>query len=152
MGRIKMNAKEMIEELVCPGCVGGSNTECGYYALVDGNGSYACSKHVLGTFSPGIGSFALGLPKGFCRAGYMPWPEKATDKHNTREIRCWPEGAKLPWDHLNVPVWAMEKDGFLFVRTYSPRINFSRVDVVEKGTLALVPNAIDVGKFIDEID
>jgi len=46
----------------------------------------------------------------------------------------------------------MVKDGFLFVRTYSPRINHCSIDVIEAGDLDMVPEAIDVGKFIDEID
>jgi hypothetical protein len=36
--------------------------------------------------------------------------------------------------------------------TYSPRINETRVDVVEGGTLDLVPGAFDVGTVYDEID
>jgi hypothetical protein len=80
-------------------------------------------------------------------------------------IRLWPktetgEITHMDWDQFNVPVWAMEGGksgdpdhaGFLFVRTYSPRVNRMAVDVIEGGTLELVPNAIDVGKFYDKID
>jgi len=95
-------------------------------------------------------SFALGMPKGFnkCR---RPWgPNQPRD--NSLNIRIWSEGEAPTWDNKNVPVWAMEQDGFLFVRTLSPRIGVLAVDVIEGGTLALVPTAIDVGEFIDEID
>ena len=51
-----------------------------------------------------------------------------------------------------MPVWAQEKDGYLFVRTWSPRINKTYVDVVKGGTMAMVPGAIDVADFKGEID
>jgi len=108
----------------------------------------------MGTVTPQIGSFALGLPRGFDRVGHMSHAKKRTDKHNTMWILCWPkDGGNRPhWDNCNVPVWALEKDGFLFVRTYRPRINENCVDVIEGGTLDLVPQAINVGEFYDEID
>ena len=56
------------------------------------------------------------------------------------------------WDKFNIPVWAMVKDGFLFVRTYAPRTNQTFVDAIEGGTLELVPQAIDVSKFYDAMD
>ena len=46
----------------------------------------------------------------------------------------------------------MEKDGFLFVRTYCPRTNVNFIGVIESGALKLVPDAVDVAEFIDEID
>lgn len=46
----------------------------------------------------------------------------------------------------------MVRDGFLFVRTFLPRINVSYVDVIEHGIMEMVPNAIDISEFIDEID
>lgn len=106
--------------------------------------------HRLGTMLAGVGTFALGLPKGFCRPGFHPDEDKVLTKMN---IRLWPDKDKCySWDNLNVPVWAMEKDGYLFVRTLAPRVNICWVDVIKGGTLSMVPNAIDVSKFIDEID
>lgn len=90
----------------------------------------------------GLGRIALGLPKGFNRYG----PGDRLD------IRLFLNGEAPEWDHLNVPVWAMEMGGFLFVRTYSPRINRTSVDVIENGTLDMAKNAIDVSKFVDQID
>lgn len=143
-------AKRMVEEFVCAGCVG-SPGEC-YEPLDGGNAyGYGCGRHVLGTFGFPMGHFALGLPKGFNRPG----PNDNRDKtRNTMMIRLWPvDEGKIPeWNHLNVPVWAMERDGFLFVRTYMPRINDTAVDVIEGGTMEFVPDAIDVAAFIEEID
>jgi hypothetical protein len=144
------SVRKMVEEFVCSGCVGAPG-DC-YEPLDGGNAyGYGCKRHVLGTFALPFGHFALGLPKGFNRPG----PNDGRDKtRNTMLIRLWPagEGKSPEWDHLNVPVWAMEKDGFLFVRTYMPRINDAAVDVIEDGTMELVPNAIDVDDFIEEID
>ena len=140
--------KTMIEEFQCPGCVCGTDVTCGKMKLDQsgGVGSFYCSGHVAGTTAyPHVGSFFLGLPKGFCRQG-----PQVNDKGC--KIRLWEKGFKPNWDELNIPVWAMEKNGYLFVRTHMPRIVWTVIDVIEGGTLSLCPSAVDVGKFIDEID
>jgi hypothetical protein len=57
---------------------------------------------------------------------------------------------------LNVPVWSLEQDGHLFVRTFTPRLCRPSVDVVEGGTrkesLPAKLKGIDVGEFYEEID
>jgi hypothetical protein len=98
------------------------------------------------------GTFALGLPKGFNKVGYAGNGLSDSQRNNTMLIRCWLENSRPEWDDLNVAVWALEQEGFLFVRTYQPRINFAAVDIIENGALSLVPQAINVGSFIDEID
>jgi len=95
--------------------------------------------------------FALGLPKGFNRPPM---------ESNKIIVRLWPKKDKNTidsgtpiWNRYNIPVWALEKDGFLFVRSVSPRIAQITTDVVEGGALdLLVPDATDVGRFYDEID
>jgi len=93
------------------------------------------------------GLLCLGLPKGFCRvSGHK-------DKSEAHVRIFLKEGYDAHWDNrFNIPVWAMEQDGFLFVRTFMPRVDITVVDVIEGGTLALVPGAVNVGEFIDEID
>jgi hypothetical protein len=143
-----MTPEQLIEKFQCPGCVVGMSTNCGKFNLDNAYG-YCCKAHVLGT-SFGIGNnFAPGLPKGFCKPGPDDKREKSK---NIMSIRLWISGTAPDWDHLNVPVWALEEDDFLFVRTYCPRINDAYVDVIEKGTIGMVPKAINVSKFIDEID
>lgn len=155
-----MTNEELIEKFLCVGCVSGSDTKCGRFKLNTSYGA-SCTSHVLGTRMMGAGTLALGLPTGFNR----PPPEKAGPdstqmKHsNTMEIRLWAKGTAPEWNNLNVPVWALEKDGFLFVRTLAPRVGRLYVDVIEGGTLGMtaeqahgVLHAIDVSKFIDEID
>lgn len=140
-----MSEKTLVERFQCPGCILGSDTKCGEYKF-DQN-QKRCVSHVLGT-SVGLGNFfALGLPKGFCKPGFDG--EKIKNKI---DVRLWDGDGHPEWNHLNVPVWAMEQDGFLFVRTFAPRINMSWVDVVDGGTLSLVPNAINVAEFLDNID
>lgn len=143
-----MTEIEMIEQFQCPGCVAGSDTKCGSYESM-GYGYATCKAHVLGTFVLGVGNFAIGLPKGFCKSGWIPNTDTSL---STMSIRCWVKGKKPEYDHFNVPVWALEKDGFLFVRVYLPRVNMTIVDIIEGGTLDMVPNAIDVSKFYDEMD
>ena len=133
----EVEIKEMVEMFQCPGCVCGSDTNCGHYNY--DQRELKCTGHVIGTHI-GLGNrVALGLPKGFNKPGFT------TDRLCLKDTHP-------GWDRLNVPVWAMEKDGFLFIRTFAPRINFSCVDVIEGGTLDMVPNAINVAEFYEEID
>lgn len=143
----------MVEKFLCPGCLFGSNTRCSRYAPTVSYG-VGCKSHVLGTRFSGAGTIALGLPKGFNRPGPdRSSPSSDEMKHaNTMEIRLWKKGTAPEWDNLNVPVWALVEDGHLFVRTLSPRVGRQYVDVVEGGTLAQVPQALDVSKFYDDID
>jgi len=138
-----MTQIEMIEEFQCPGCTCGGPKTCDKLKLhVSVSVGTWCESHSAGTFMLGLGRIALGLPKGFHRYG-------PGDK---MEIRLFLAGEKPEWDHLNVAVWAMVIGGFLFVRTYSPRVNRCSTEVISGGDLGMVPGALDVGKFIDEID
>lgn len=138
--------EKLVERFQCPGCARGKNTDCGeyYYSPKE----MRCSSHACGTYLGLSNLVAQGLPKGFNKPGIR---DDGLNK-NKIDIRLWIEGTYPEWDHLNVPVWAMVEDGFLFVRTFAPRINFSWVDVIEKGTLSMCPNAIDVSEFKNDID
>lgn len=137
----------LVERFQCPGCVSGCDTNCGSYKW--DYRELRCTGHILGTML-GLGNnIALGLPKGFNKPGFS---DKREGARNTMDIRLHPKGSSPSWDKLNIPVWAMVEDGFLFVRTYAPRINFGWVDVIEGGTMAMVPEAFDVATIKDEID
>lgn len=139
----------MVEQFQCPGCVAGCDTQCGKFKPNKEYG-FTCQGHVVGTSMTGAGHIALGLPTGFNRTGLDPSHPIGTS--NTMNVRMWVQGTHPHWDHFNVPVWALEREGYLFVRTLMPRRNWSFVDVVEGGTLALVPQAIDVSKFYNDMD
>lgn len=146
--------EKLVKKFLCPGCVGGPDPKsCSQYRPKEEYGA-SCAGHVLGTTVFPIGNIALGLPKGFNRPG----PDRSSPNNdqmrhaNTMEIRLWKKGTAPEWNNLNVPVWAMVEEGYLFVRTLSPRTARNYVDVVEGGTMAMVPHAIDVAKFIDDID
>ncbi len=139
------NINKMIEQFQCPGCVCGSDIDCGRYNY--DKEMQQCTGHVLGTSVGLNNSVALGLPRGFNKPGF---DEEGRCK-NTMNIRLW-ESGDPGWDNLNVPVWAMEQDGFLFVRTYMPRINMTAVDVIKGGKIDMCPDAIDVSAFVDKID
>jgi hypothetical protein len=143
---------EDVERLVgrfqCPGCVCGSSPDiCDKYNFSPDD--LRCVSHVLGTYI-GLGNLvALGLPKGFNKPGFT----QDGEKENKMSIRLFCNGDTPTWDRLNVPVWAMEQDGFLFVRTFAPRIDLTWVDVIEGGTIAIChDNVINVAGFYDELD
>jgi hypothetical protein len=46
----------------------------------------------------------------------------------------------------------MEEDGYLFVRMFAPRVGWHWIDVIRDGTLDMVPQGIDVGRFKDKMD
>lgn len=135
-----MNIKQMIGKFQCPGCVCGSSTNCGKYQSDEKPGDM-CENHVLGTYLGGVGHFALGLPAGFNRSGYCL---EKKNTHNKIYLRFFAAGTLPEWDVFNIPVWAKAEDGFLFVRTYMPRINGSYVDVIEGGDISLVLSAQNV--------
>jgi len=56
------------------------------------------------------------------------------------------------YDKFNVPIWAMEMDGYLYVRCYLLRNNWLFVDVVKGGKLEHAPGAIDAGMFYNDMD
>lgn len=130
----------MIEKFQCPGCVCGSNTKCGSFRLSEiPDGGFTCASHVPGTSMFPGGKILLGLPKGFNKVG-----------DNKLEVWLYTKDKNFTFDHLNVPVWAMQENGYTFIRVYSPRINKGIV-VVQEGSK--LPNgSIDVSKFVDEID
>lgn len=138
--------KKLVEKFQCPGCVCGGDTNCDSYNYDPCE--LRCVSHVLGTqLGPG-NIIALGMPKGFNRPGFR---EDGTAK-NRMNIRLWETGTRPRWDKLNVPVWAIVKDSFLFVRTFAPRIDCTWVDVIKNGSLDMCPNAVNVAEFINEID
>jgi hypothetical protein len=142
--KIMTTIEQMVNEFQCPGCTCGSDTQnCNAYKLenLETAGGQRCANHSAGTIAMGLGFINLGLPKGFCR---VRKPYTKSYKNNYTNIRLIENPQEFKEDKFNVAVWAMEKDGYLFIRTYSPRIDATFVDIVKDGTLALVPNAIDV--------
>lgn len=147
-----MTKEELVERFLCPGCVCGSDVKCGRYENYSGNAhSVMCRGHVIGTsVLPMPGNIALGMPKGFNRPGWCSFEERS---HNKMEIRLWPKGYRPNWDDFNIAVWALEREGFLFVRTGMPRVGKWVVDVIEGGKAAeMCPAAKDVTKMYDEYD
>jgi hypothetical protein len=144
-----MTEEEMIEKFQCPGCVSGPDPKtCPHFKLSTEYG-FKCGGHVLGTSINMQIHIALGMPKGFNRT--PPQDDKMRTR-STMELGMWLEGTKPDWDKLNVPVWALEQDDCLFVRTFSPRTDRSRIDVIAGGKLDMVPGALDVSKFYEEFD
>lgn len=104
-----MEPLKIVEKFQCPGCVCGADTSSGCYEPE--SGYFHCSNHVPGTIASGIGTINLGLPKGFNRIGGGRLSE------GSGRIRLFKRFDDHPgYNHLNVPVWVMEKseDGIDF--------------------------------------
>ncbi len=160
--------REMIKEFQCSGCPCGSDPmTCSSFKLVESNGSFTCGGWSPGTFLLGVGNIALGLPTGFNKMGTCMTKEHIRsgffivmfDSPDDIPQKNGNDGIFDGWyNQLNVPVWAMEKDGFLFVKVLSPRKMEFRIEIIRGGTLDLFKNyegspiPIDVSTFIDQID
>jgi hypothetical protein len=154
-------ALKIIEEHQCPGCVAGSSTKCGEFRPEKDNWGISCTAHTLGTSVLGVGPFALGMPKGFCRSGvehderHGGW--RASNKFFGLSLiaKDMPMPA-LQFGKFNIPVWAMEREGHLYIRVAQPRraLFYTLVFEITEGRTKkdLCPDAVDVGQFYDEID
>ena len=143
------DVEKMISNFQCPGCLKGSSpcTECPSFHLNHEFG-WNCKNHIPGTIMVGVGKIFLGMPKGFNKVGAC---EQIGEQMVI--IRFWQEGEKPFWDYLNIPVWAMEEYGYLFVRTYCPRVNRGYIDVIKGGKFEMMsPETRNVKDFIDDID
>jgi hypothetical protein len=137
----------MIDEIQCPGCIHGTDPEtCSAYEFMNDGGFFACKNWRPSTFFGGVGRVAIGLPKGFNRTGMVEFSDKSFVYIRLYEK---PEDMQS-YDRFNIPVWAMEKDGYLYVRCYSPRSNWLFVDVVKDGKMEHA--SMKVGEFYEEID
>lgn len=109
--------KQATEEYQCPGCVVGSDTDCGKYKQ-DAKAGIGCSSHVAGTRCyPFAGLIFLGMPKGFTRTGKEEHDLKITVFENISDFT---------YNFLNVPTWKWKNEkGHVFVRGHYPRINMT---------------------------
>ena len=148
---------KMIDDIQCPGCIHGTDPDtCSAYEFASEGGFFVCKNWRPSTFFGGIGRVAIGLPRGFNRTGMVEFAEKPFVYIRLYEK---PEDMQS-YDRFNIPVWAMEKDGYLYVRCYSPRSNWLFVDVVKDGKLEhaafkdgdYTHKAINVGEFYEETD
>jgi hypothetical protein len=160
-----VTAKIMVATFQCPGCVNGEDTKCGKFKLHeiatgtshDGGqrmvGGFRCINHETSAVTMGGGKVNMGLPVPFARVQYR---DGAQDEVKTNiRMHLKPVDYGTYWDVFNVPVWALEKDGYLFVRTYSPRTDQSYVDVITGATVEMVrayyPIVIDIGPIAERM-
>lgn len=159
------NARSMVETFQCPGCIHGDDTRCGKFRLhelgtatshVDGErliGGFRCGSHEA---ESGINGrrINIGLPVPFARVQYREGAQEEV-KTNIR-MHLYPVNYGTYWDVFNVPVWAMEMSGVLFVRTYSPRIDQTHVDIITGGSMEWLqksyPTAVDIGSLAGRME
>ncbi len=117
----KKEAPKEIKEYQCSGCVCGCGDDC--YKKCDKN--LSCEKHCAGTMATGIGTFYLGMPKGFERIGECKKMILNIYKNYNEKEKNW------KYDKFNIPVWKYWNDtGHVFIRGISPRINAPFIHVI----------------------
>lgn len=124
----------LVEKYQCPGCCAGTSTSDKCYKPCTEGEDRSCQNHGAGTIIPGIGPVNLGLPLGFDTVGPI-------DKSIQKTIICiFPDLPKIfPYNALNVPVWALEHEGNLVIRRYSPRINKTFIDIIPNKRISDLP-------------
>lgn len=143
-----MTVEEAIEEYQCLGCIHGSSLNCGKHVKKNCCG-VGCNNHIAATFgSNSIGTFFLGMPKGFCRIGAFP-NMKLQIFENFKELKkIWGD-----YDFFNIPVWKhLNENNHILIRGLSPRINIPFLHIILDGNLDDI-NCLEVTKQqIDEMD
>lgn len=153
---------QMVNEFQCPGCIHGTDPEtCPKFELSDdrlgGKPLYfACKNWRPSTFMSGVGRICLGLEKGFNRTGRIEFGDNPFSY-----LRLFDNPENGPdYNKFNIPVWAMEKNGYLYVRCFCPRTCWIFVDVIKNGKMEnasfkdgnISYQAINAGEFFDEMD
>jgi hypothetical protein len=84
------------------------------------SGGIGCGKHKAGTMVNGIGSFFLGLPKGFNRLGHLETMKPII----FNSFKDFSESGWKEYNNFNMPVWKhLDEHGNTLVRELMPRIN-----------------------------
>ena len=147
-----MNAKEMIEEYQCPGCVCGSDTSCGKYKESTAFNGVFCESWVPGTIVWPNGAIALGMPKGFNK-GHKPYRAPSFNDRGNYPMSFLTSDQTFEFNKFNVAVWCLEMKNALFVRMFSPRINMTVTLVFDGKTQKDVcPEATNIQSILDEMD
>jgi hypothetical protein len=149
---MEFKQRHMIKRFQCCGCTCGSNPDDGCLKFEEiGNGWFRCGAHSAGTIIAGVGKIALGLPKGFNKVGALG-NSLDIDGISTN-IRLKLDAEKEHYNRFNIPVWAIEEKGYLFVRCYCPRINRGYIDIIRGKTIEeICPDAKNVRDFYDDIE
>lgn len=130
--------KKMVEKFQCPGCMLGSDTECGsFYIDSKDLRGFACGAHVPGTSILGGPKILLGMPKPFCyEQGSGTNLLVLIDKEGGQE---WLKSS----DAQNIPVWKMHSQGYTLVRIARPT-SMRYTTLVVDGEVEVPPPAVEV--------
>ena len=139
---MKKIVKIAIEQYQCAGCVAGCDISC-----FDNNntGGVGCGRHHAGTMAIGVGSFFLGMPKGFSRLG--EYTKLKPNIYETFESSDW------EYDMWNIPVWKhLSKEGHTFVRGLMPRLNHPFIHIFLENCIDKI-NCLEISeKNVNEMD
>ncbi len=136
---MKESIKKVVEKYQCCGCVCGSNIDC-----FEKSDTLSCEKHCAGTrIYPMVGKVFLGLPTGFNRLGLQ---EKMP-------IWMYEDVKDFKYDKFNIPAWKHKtKEGHIFVRGLSPRINNAFLQIFLKGDFSSIKALEITTKDMKEMD
>lgn len=136
--------KDLISLYQCPGCMHGPDAEsCDALKLTD----EGCATHRPGTMGFGIGTFYLGMPKGFNRLGHNP----PTQLYIVESLDvAWVPSTRM----YNIPAWKhLDEHGNTLVRFYSPRLNYGYSVVVRGNCMNELPGVVEITQeHIDNMD
>ena len=134
-----MLKNEMIEKFQCPGCIHGYDTDCGNFELYQyKNKEFHCNSHVAGTFV-NFNKIYIGLINGFNKVGQLP------DNINNNIWIC---NENIPdFDEFNIPVWYRIEKDVMYIRVYSPRINYGKIFIIDNKIL--INNSINLMNAIE---
>jgi hypothetical protein len=127
-----------VETYQCPGCTNGPNPQTCPSALITDVG---CAKHSPGTLEFGAGTFALGLPKGFCRFGPTPVSPIEVYESYGHLIKL----HSTLTTKFSLPVWKhLDEHGNTIVRWFSARTNYGWSSVILGDCREQLPFALEI--------
>lgn len=141
--------EKAIYNFQCAGCVCGSSPKtCDKFQLSSHeNNEGHCANHVPGTLMYPGGRMILGMPTGF---------DKIRGADQKEFINIYEKGSIPEFDFLNLPVWAMEHEGNLFVKVVCARILSIFTYIILGGKMddlgEYKDKVVDVKTVLDKID
>ena len=114
MGR-HPEAKNLVRNFQCAGCIHGSDTGCGRYEKSESHAG--CGNHHPSTFTT-HGKILLGAPVGFNRLNQIAGERTIT------QVEIQIVSPRDYFDKFNVAVWKTRFEGAVLVRGLRPRTSF----------------------------
>lgn len=123
----KQGLEVHIENLLCPGCVCGSDTECGSFKPAQ----TGCDGWVPGTLLCPGGSIALGFPTGFDKIPANSFQRHGRGKFTNRDHHICITQEDLDMfvgdPPFNLIIWWLRRGEYTYLKVYRPRLCYTCV-------------------------